>query len=96
MQQQKYYLKAEVINKFLTSSDDKLETLIMVSGLELLTTDQALYEAMASVEDRKKIDLNKLVKLLEVTQIVSHQNSTGTKRTILTPEKATEIRKKAQ
>ncbi|MFH0977747.1 MAG: hypothetical protein V1837_00450 [Candidatus Woesearchaeota archaeon] len=92
MQAQKFFLKPELIYRFLTLHDDKLETTIMCSGLDLITTDQAIYEALASVEDRSAIDMNKLVKLLEVTQIVSHLNSTQKERAVLSHGKAEEIR----
>lgn len=85
-----------MIHRYLTMEDEKLDTLIMVSALELLTTDQALYEAMASIEDRNLINMNKLTKLLEVTQIVSHKNLNQKERYVLTHEKAAEIRNNAK
>ena len=68
---QKLYLKADAIFKYLTG-EDNLHTLITTQNteVELITTDQSLYEALGSV-NRDEIDVNLLVKLLEVTTIGS-------------------------
>jgi hypothetical protein len=95
MQQHRIVLKAELIHKFLTQTDDKLDTLIMCKTAELITTDQALYEALASIEDKASVNLSKLTKLLEVTDVVSHRNSTRKPRYVLSPERAEKLRKRA-
>ena len=70
-QKQTMYLTAEAIYKYLLGIDDTIETLILCrsSQINLITTDQSLYEALGSIKDRTMIDYNKLVKLLEVTDI---------------------------
>jgi hypothetical protein len=58
-----------------------------------MTTDQALYEALGSIEDRDTINFNKLIKLLEVTTIASFKTAMKKSRNILTHERADDIRK---
>lgn len=96
-EQKKIVLAADLICKYLTTEDEKLDTAIICNGskLNMLTTDQILYEAIASA-DKKKININKLVKLLEITKIISHENVTGKKREILTPERADKINNSAK
>jgi hypothetical protein len=84
------------MHRFLTQQDDKLDTLIMCGGARLLTTDQSLYEALASIEDKSEINISKLTKLLEATDIVSHTNVTKKPRQELSPERAEEITKRAR
>ena len=91
MQIQKKYLKAEAIVKFF-NGDDVLDTEIMCNpSRNLITTDQSLYEALGSFEDKSKIDLNRLVKLLEVVEVVSYTRTFKRPRKILTPQRATEL-----
>ncbi len=94
-EKQKMYLKPEAILKYLMG-DENLHTLITTKNTEfdIITTDQNLYEALGSVEDRNKIDLNLLVKLFEVASIVPHTEMTKEERKILTPIKVEELRKK--
>ncbi|MFH2021589.1 MAG: hypothetical protein ABIJ34_09350 [archaeon] len=94
---QKMFINAEALLKYL-KGEDQLHTLITTQNhmVELVTTDQSIYEALASVEDRKEIDLNLLVKFLEVTKIVSYAESTKETRKILTPERAEELRRKTK
>jgi DNA polymerase III sliding clamp (beta) subunit (PCNA family) len=91
---QKMFLRPEAILKYL-KGDDKLHTLVTAqsSEVDLITTDQNLYEALGSVENRNEINLNLLVKLLEVTQIVHHKDMLKEDRKILTPDRVEEIRK---
>ncbi len=91
---QKMFLKAAAIFKYLTG-DDKLHTLVTTKNTEvdLITTDQSLYEAIGSVKDRDEININLLVKLLEVTQIVPYEQATKNSRRILTEERVEQIRK---
>jgi hypothetical protein len=94
-EKQKMYLKPEAILKYLMG-EDNLHTLITTRNTEidLITTDQNLYEALGSVENRNEIDINLLVKLLEVVSVVPHAEMTKEERKILTPEKVEELRKK--
>ncbi len=90
---QKMYLKPEAILKYLMG-EEKLHTLITTqnSQVQLITTDQSLYEALGSVEKREDIDINLLVKLLEVTKIMPHKELMKQDRSVLTPEKVDELR----
>ncbi|MBN2457575.1 hypothetical protein JXB31_00400 [Candidatus Woesearchaeota archaeon] len=92
---QRMYLRAEAILKYLTGNE-KLHTLITTQNTEidLVTTDQSLYEALGSIDDRAKIDMNLLVKLLEVTTIVPFKDMMKHDRKVLTPERAEELRNK--
>ena len=92
---QKMYLRPEAILKYLRG-DETLNTLITAKNTEvdLVTTDQSLYEALGSVEDRSEINMNLLVKLLEVTSIVSHQEMMKEDRKILTEDRVKELRSK--
>ena len=89
------YLTAGSIYRFLLAQDDKLDTLILCSSgqIDLLTTDQSLYEALGSFEDRSSIDMNRLVKLLEVTDILSYRRSMAMERPILTENRVDDIRR---
>jgi len=92
-QKQKSYLKAEAIYRFLLGADDKLDTLVMCQSSEigLVTTDQSLYEAVGAFEDKSKINLNKLTKLLEVVEVISFRESMKKLRRILTDERVSQI-----
>ncbi|RMF55419.1 hypothetical protein D6745_02435 [Candidatus Woesearchaeota archaeon] len=93
---QKMFLKAEGILKYLEGNNDKIDTLIMCkpNNIELVTTDQSLYEAVGSVKDKTKINYAKLVKFLEVVNIVSFKEKMQKPRTILKEERVKELRKK--
>jgi hypothetical protein len=97
MQKKKIYLTAESILKYLYG-DEKLEGIIIFRNNEfnILTSDQSLYEALASIEKRKKFNLTKLIKLLEVSDIVSFKRTLNTDRKILTHERAKELRNKVK
>ncbi len=90
---QKLLLKPEAILKYLMG-EDKLHTLVTTksSELTLITTDQYLYEAMGSIKERSEIDINLLVKLIEVTKVMPHEEFLKEERKILTPEKVEELR----
>lgn len=94
-QKQKMYLKAEHILKYLMGNEN-MDTLIMCKSAEvgLVTSDQSLYEAVGSVQNREKIDYNKLVKLLEVTEIISFRKDMKKERKILTEERVKELKEK--
>jgi hypothetical protein len=91
---QKMLLRPQAILKYL-KGDEKLHTLITAQNTEvdLITTDQNLYEALGSVENRSEINLNLLVKMLEVTTIHHHKDMLKEERKILTPERVEEIKK---
>jgi hypothetical protein len=92
---QRMFISAEALLRFLMG-EDKLHTLITTqnSQVELITTDQAIYEALGSVEDRKEIDINLLVKFLEVVKVFPHTEFTKEERKVLTHERVDELRSK--
>jgi len=52
-----------------------------------------LYEAIGAFPDKSKIELNKLVKFLEVVEIVSYEQTFRQRKKILTPERAESLMK---
>ena len=90
---QKMFLKAEAIYKYLMGISDKIDTLIMCKpgNTVLITYDQSLYEALGAIEDRSKIDYNKLIKFLEVVDIQSFREKVG-ERNILKEERVKELK----
>ncbi len=95
IQKQKLYLKAGAILKYFLGTSDKIETLIMCRNneIDLVTTDQDLYEALGSLKDYDNFNQRKLVKFLEVVEIGSLKRVKGRERTILTHESVEELRK---
>lgn len=93
MNKQKMYLKPEAILNYL-KGEEKLHTLITTQNtqVDLVTSDQSLYEALGSVEKREEININLLVKLLEVVTITPHNTLMKEERKILTQERVEEIR----
>jgi len=95
MQKQKLYLKAGAILKYFLGTSDKIETLVMCRSneVDLVTTDQDLYEALGSIKDYDNFNQRKLVKFLEVVEIGSLKRVKGKERTILSHERVEELRK---
>ncbi|HII29691.1 hypothetical protein COT48_03050 [Candidatus Woesearchaeota archaeon CG08_land_8_20_14_0_20_47_9] len=94
---QTYYLKTEAIMRFFEGCDDKIDTMIKCKEgeLALLTTDHELYEAIGSLKDRNRIDINKLVKFLESVDIVSFRMNLNKEKPLLTTERVERLRKLA-
>ena len=95
MQKQKLYLKAGAILKYFLGTSDKIENLILCRNneIDLVTTDQDLYEALGSIKNYDKFNQRKLVKFLEVVEIGSLKRVKGKERTILSHERVEELRK---
>jgi len=95
--EKKVYLKAEIIYSYLLGINEKLETAIMCNGnnFNFVTSDQSLYEALGSIQDKKQITSAKLVKFLEVVDIISFKNFMNKERKILTDQRVNEIKKHA-
>lgn len=90
IKQEKRYLTAEAIMRYF-KGDENLSTEIMCNTTpNLMTSDQSLYEALGSFEDKSQIDLNKLVKFLEVVEIMSYAKTFGPRK-ILTPQRVDEL-----
>jgi len=95
IEKQKLYLKAGAILKYFLETSDKIDTLVMCKNNEinLVTTDQDLYEALGSIKDYDNFNQRKLVKFLEVVEIGSLKRIKGKERTILSHKKVDELRK---
>ncbi|MBA3064409.1 hypothetical protein FP803_03140 [Candidatus Woesearchaeota archaeon] len=95
MQKQKLYLKAGAILKYFLGTSNKIETIILCRNneIDLVTTDQDLYEALGSLKDYDNFNQRKLVKFLEVVEIGSLKRVKGEERTILSHERVEELRK---
>ena len=86
------YLTANKIYQYLMG-DEKLETLICCNpdNIDLMTTDQSLYEAIGSITKKEEVNISKLVKLLEIVNILSFKYSLGRDRKILSNERVCEL-----
>ena len=95
IQKQKLYLKAGAILKYFLGTSNKIENLILCKNneVDLVTTDQDLYEALGSLKDYDNFNQRKLVKFLEVVEIGSLKRVKGRERSILTHERVEELRK---
>jgi hypothetical protein len=95
MQKQKVYLKAGGIMRFLLGTSKKIDDMVMCksSEIDLVTTDQDLYEALGSIKDYDNFNQRRLVKFLEVVEVGSLERVKGIKRKILTDERVEELRK---
>ena len=95
IQKQKLYLKAGAILKYFLGTSNKIENIILCSNneIDLVTTDQDLYEALGSLKDYDNFNQRKLVKFLEVVEIGSLKRVKGKERTILSHERVEELRK---
>lgn len=89
------FLKAEQLYRYFMG-DEELDTLILCKpeGLTLLTTDQSLYEALGALEDRSKLDMHRLVKMLESVEVLSYRYALDRNRRILTEARVQQIRNK--
>lgn len=84
-----YHLLPQLILRYLICNDEKVDTLIMCksSEMNLMATEQDIYEAMGCVKQYDNFKLNKLTKFFEVVSIRS------TRKKILTDERVAELRK---
>ncbi len=91
------YLRAEMIYKYLLGDED-METLVFCKPgkLDMITTDQSLYEAIGSVKDKEHINYSKLVKFLENVDVLSFRHALKKKRTVLREERVREIKEKSK
>ncbi len=97
IQKQKLYLKAGAILKYFLGTSDRIDTLVICRNneIDLVTTDQDLYEALGSLKEYDNFNQRKLVKFLEVVEIGSLKRVKGMDRSILTHERVEELRKVA-
>ena len=94
VQKRTAYLNSEALLKFFLGADDEVDTLIKCRGTEvdLLTYDNDLYEALGSINPHDNFQLQKLIKLIEVLDILSYRKNFGKEKPILTHEKVDELR----
>lgn len=92
-EQKKIFLKAEAILKYFLGND-KIETLIMCkpNNVMIFTYDQSLYEAIGSLKQDEKEQLQKLTKLLENVHIFSYKEKLKQSRKILKQDRVDELR----
>jgi hypothetical protein len=92
--QNKKYLSASVIYRYLLGLDSEIDTLILCksSYIKLLTSDQSIYEAVGAIENKQDINYHKLTKLLEVCEIRPFQEIMKAPRKILTEKRVEQIR----
>jgi len=90
-------LKPELILRYLISEDDKTDTLIMcnTSDINLITTDQNIYQALCCINKEDNFNLNKLKKLFEVADVHSFKEKFGKEKIIVTDKRVEELRKLA-
>lgn len=94
----KLILNAPVVLRYFITDKSEIEKVLLAGsgdGNKMATSDLALYEALGSVLEDDRFNWRKVVKFLENVQIVSHENVTGTRKKILTPNRVEEIRKEA-
>ncbi len=98
VQKQKLFVSPEAIYKYLLGMDENVDTLISCKNneVDLITSDQAIYEALGSIENKQDINYFKMVKLLEVVRIISHEERFNSPRKILTEERVQEVRNNAK
>jgi len=89
----KLFVSPGTILRFLISDDDKTDTLIMCksSEVDLVTDGYSIYEALGSIKQYDKFQLNKLTKLLEVVEIIPRKKESQ----VLTHERVDVLRNEA-
>jgi hypothetical protein len=93
-QSKNMFLTSETLLKYFLTEEEDINTMIMCKdpNTELITTDHALYEALGSVKD-DEFNFHKLVKLLEVVEVVSLKKTLRKEKTILTEQRVDTLRK---
>jgi len=78
----KNFINKTLIREYLLEQNHEIDTLITCSGSDIRcsTTDRALFDALISFEDRNKIDINRLIKLIEKTDIYPQRLITSAQR----------------
>jgi len=97
IQKQNIYLKPEDIVSFFLNTDDHVDTLIKCKATEvdLLTTDQDLYEALGSLKNPDNFELSKLVKFFESVNIISYKRTTKKEKPVLSHDRVEQLRRAA-
>jgi len=78
----KNFVDKTLIREYLLEQNQQIDTLITCSGddIRCSTTDRALFDALISFEDRNKININRLIKLIEKTDIYPQKFIASAKR----------------
>jgi hypothetical protein len=89
------FLTSEMILQYLLGTNEHVETLIMCKpdGIDLVTMDYNLYEALGSIRPDDNIQLNKMTKLLEAVHVVSFKEKNARDKPILKEQRVEELRK---
>lgn len=97
MQKQKFFIKAEIILKYLITDDDATDTFITCksSEIDLITTDYDIYAALASIKDYDKFNFNKLKKVFEAVEVVSYAYANKRPKPVLKDSDVESLRKLA-
>ncbi len=80
-------LSTQALIKYFLGVSEEIEDLIICkpNTIELITTDQMIYEALCCVNQHQKVNSAKLVKLFESTKVIADT------RVIITQEKLLEL-----
>ncbi len=97
MENQKYFLRAEAILRYLVTDDEQLNNLIIFrpAHVGVFTDDQQLYEALGSIKPHDDFRLNKLTKFMETVDVHAVRERTRQAKYILKEERVEELRKGA-
>lgn len=97
MQKQKFFVKPEIILKYLVTDDNETDTLITCksSEIELITTDFDVQLALTSIKQEDNFNFNKLKKLFESVEIVSYVQSLKKLKPVIKDDDVEKIRKLA-
>ncbi|PIN72178.1 hypothetical protein COV21_02995 [Candidatus Woesearchaeota archaeon CG10_big_fil_rev_8_21_14_0_10_45_5] len=92
---QKMFLKPEAVLKYFLGTDEHIDTIITCRGseFEIMTYDYNLYEALGSIKPYDNFKLARLVKFLEVVDVLSYEKALGSEKPILKEERVEELRK---
>ena len=93
----KLYLNAQVLLKYLLG-DEETDTAITckAANTRFATYDRDLYEAVGSLKSSNQLKAHRMVKLLEMVDIVSYSEVFGKNKPVLTHERVNELRIGAQ
>jgi len=91
---QKMFLSSESILRYFLGTDDHVDTLIKCRGseFEIMTYDYNLYEAIGSIKPYDEFKTGKLVKFLEVGEVLPFNKAVGSEKPILREERIDALR----
>ncbi len=95
--QRSVYLSPENLVRYLTGLDDEIDTLISCKGTQvsLATYDLDLYEAVGTLEPTNELKTHRLLKILEVVDILPFRKAANKDKPVLTHERVAQLRQKA-